>query len=551
MRRNLPVTDNEYVLTENDTIVTKTDLRGKITYVNDDFIRISGFTPEELIGSPHNIVRHPDMPPAAFADMWRTLQAGKAWSGLVKNRCKNGDFYWVQANAAPLYENGQLSGYTSIRLKPAREAVAAADAAYARIRAGDQSLYVYEGAAYRHSVLGRWRRKAQLSLAGRILASQALLALCFGAGLALALSGHPTAAAWPCGAGVLLALLSGWLVRGWAVAPLHGIRAEIDRMSTGDLSAVIEVKGRDELAAVRNALRVLQTNVKVLVGQIREVTTVVTAGTAEIAQGNEDLSSRSEAAAQALEETAASMEEITGTVRNNADNAIDAQRLVGVAADTARQGGDAVHNVVGTMQRIEESSRRIADIIGVIDSIAFQTNILALNAAVEAARAGEQGRGFAVVASEVRTLAQRSATAAREIKQLIDDSVARVAQGASQVDDAGRTIDGVVQQVRNVAEYMNEISIASREQSQGIEQVNRAIIELDKVTQQNARLVVDGAAASSHIKDQALQLAQLVSSFRLHPNDRHGAAVVSLAPRVSATTTAPRRDTPKPLRNAA
>ncbi|HWJ93346.1 MAG TPA: methyl-accepting chemotaxis protein, partial [Telluria sp.] len=415
----MPVTNVEYVLKESDVIVTKTDLKGKITYVNHDFIRISGFSQDELIGAPHNIVRHPDMPPEAFDDLWRTLKAGKAWSGLVKNRCKNGDFYWVQANAAPLFEQGRLVGYTSIRLKPNREDVAAADAAYRAVVSGGSGLEIVEGAAYRRSWLRSFRRRAALPVAARMALFAGLLALLSGAALALALLGMGTAAAWCSAAGIVAALAGCWLMHAWTLRPLGQLRAEIEKMSAGDLSARIDSQGQDELAALSQALRVLQTNVRVLVGQIKEATTVVTAGTVEIAHGHVDLSARSEAAASALEQTAASMEQLTGTVRNNADNAQDAHRLVGSAAQIAREGGEAVHNVVGTMNLIEESSRRIVDIIGVIDSIAFQTNILALNAAVEAARAGEQGRGFAVVAAEVRALAQRSASAAREVKALI------------------------------------------------------------------------------------------------------------------------------------
>jgi aerotaxis receptor len=286
-------------------------------------------------------------------------------------------------------------------------------------------------------------------------------------------------------------------------------------MSAGDLSAKIDANGDDELAQMIQSLRVLQTNVKLLVGQIKEATDVVNSGAAEIATGNADLSARTESQASSLEETASSMEELTSTVKQNADNAREANRLVASASETAIKGGQAVGQVVGTMGSIKESSRKIVDIIGVIDGIAFQTNILALNAAVEAARAGEQGRGFAVVAAEVRNLAQRSAGAAKEIKSLISDSVERVEAGSKLVDDAGKTMDEIVTQVKQVAGYMSDITLASQEQSEGIEQVNQAITQMDEVTQQNAALVEQAAAAAEEMQSQAGKLAQLVDSFKL------------------------------------
>ena len=522
MRRNTPVTDIEYIMRDDETIVSKTDLKGNITYVNQDFIKVSGFTAEELMGAPQNILRHSDMPPEAFADFWRTLKAGKAWTGLVKNRSKNGNYYWVEANAAPLYDHDQLTGYTSIRLKPSRDKVAAAEEAYRRIRNGDTHLQVREGAAVRRSWASQLRDWLTLSITGRIALVCGLLGLLFLTNILLATVGHGSHALWPSALGLVVAVAGGWLLRSWTIEPLGRLHEAIGKMTGGDLSSHIEAHGDDEIANLGHALRVLQTNMKVLIGQIKEATVVVTSGTSEIASGNMDLQGRTEAAAGALEETAASMEELTSTVRNNADHAQSAHQLVGDAARIAQEGGTAVHQVVETMRLIEESSRKIADIIGVIDGIAFQTNLLALNAAVEAARAGEQGRGFAVVAGEVRTLAQRSATAAREIKELINDSVQRVSEGARQVDEAGTTMDNVVAQVRRVTEYMNEITVACREQSAGIEQVNQAILEMDETTQQNAKLVEEATLASNTINEQAKQLEGLVNSFRLLASARPG-----------------------------
>jgi len=259
----------------------------------------------------------------------------------------------------------------------------------------------------------------------------------------------------------------------------------------------------------------MNANLLRIVGEIRTGTEAIATSSSEIATGNQDLSARTEQQASSLEETASSMEELTSTVRQNADNARQANQLAMTAVDVAAKGGDMVSQVVDTMSAIDASSKKIVDIIAVIDGIAFQTNILALNAAVEAARAGEQGRGFAVVATEVRSLAQRSAAAAKEIKDLIGDSVAKVETGSALVDQAGRTMEDVVSSIRRVTDIVAEISAASSEQTAGIEQVNQAITQMDQVTQQNAALVEEAAAASQSMHDQSRHLSRAVSEFRV------------------------------------
>ena len=286
------------------------------------------------------------------------------------------------------------------------------------------------------------------------------------------------------------------------------------RIADGDLTVDIDTTHGDDDSLLQ-ALKTMRDKLAALVGQVRGGTDSMALISAEIADGNQDLSTRTEHQASALEETASSMEELTSTVAQNADNASRANVLAAEASDVARRGGAVVARVVDTMSAIERSSAKIGDIIGVIDSIAFQTNILALNAAVEAARAGEQGRGFAVVASEVRNLAQRSATAAREIKGLINDSVQQVRAGGALVDEAGTTMTAIVGSVHKVAEIMAEITAASAEQTEGIGQVNRAIIEMDGVTQQNAALVEQAAAAAATMQEQAAALARVVNVFKL------------------------------------
>jgi methyl-accepting chemotaxis protein len=314
---------------------------------------------------------------------------------------------------------------------------------------------------------------------------------------------------------MLLAAGVGWLLTRSIVAPLQEAVGVARRVAAGDLDVEVKLHGEDETGQLLAALRDMNASLTGIVGGVREGTDAIGTASREIASGNADLSARTEAQAGSLQETAASMSHLTSIVKQNAENAEQANRLVIEASELALKGGDVVGQVVQTMGSIKDSSRRIVDIIGVIDGIAFQTNILALNAAVEAARAGEQGRGFAVVAAEVRNLAQRSASAAKEIKALIDDSVTRVDGGSRLVDDAGHTMEQVVEAVKRVAGIMGEIASSSYEQSKGIAEVNQAVARMDDMTQQNAALVEEAAAAAQSMQQQAERLVQAVSVFHL------------------------------------
>jgi methyl-accepting chemotaxis protein len=310
-------------------------------------------------------------------------------------------------------------------------------------------------------------------------------------------------------------ILVGWLTTRSIVRPLADAVTVARRVADGDLTSEIVVNSKDETGQLLAALRDMNDGLVRIVTRVRSGTEAIAAATAQIATGNLDLSSRTEEQASSLEETASAMEQLTSAVKQNSDNAKQANQLAASASGVAAEGGTVVGDVVATMNAINTSSRKIVDIISVIDGIAFQTNILALNAAVEAARAGEQGRGFAVVASEVRSLAQRSAAAAKEIKTLIDDSVSNVTSGAALVERAGVTMSEVVDSVKRVNDVVSEISAAGQEQSTGIEEVNRAVTQMDEVTQQNAALVEEAAAAAAALQAQAGDLAKLVSVFKL------------------------------------
>lgn len=517
MRINMPVTANEYLLDEGESILSTTDLQGRLTYVNQDFIRVSGFTEEELIGAPHNLVRHPDMPPEAFADLWATLKAGLPWTGMVKNRRKNGDFYWVLANATPMRQNGNVVGYMSVRVKPTRQQVEQATRVYANLRENQHhGLKLHRGEILKTDLVSRVKRMGQMTLKTRLAVTTLVITLAMLLVIAATLGGLGEGIVIGCAiAAMVAAIMMAVSFSSSVIKPLREATDIANSLASGDLSRKFTSDKTDESGMLLRALNQMNVNIVAMITDIRTNVHRINTSVNEIASGNNDLSARTESQANSLEKTASSMDEFASTVKQNADNARQANQLILTASSVAERGGRVIEETKDGMRLISESANKIADIISVIDGIAFQTNILALNAAVEAARAGEQGRGFAVVAAEVRNLAHRSAAAAKEIKGLISDSVERVETGVVFVDQAGATMNEIMASVRNVTDIMAEITVASNEQSIGIGQVNQAVNDMDGVTQRNAALVEEAAAAAESLKGDVLQLERAASVFKL------------------------------------
>jgi len=730
MKVNQPVTDREVLMKAGTILVTRTNLKGIITYANDAFIEISGFSKEELVGVNHNVVRHPDMPPAAFEDLWLSLKAGRPWTAPVKNRTKAGDYYWVEANVTPVYKNGKVEEYLSVRYAPSREQIARAEALYEKLNANKASIRPKGLAALFKNVreIGLWNKAAiayvafllpivhsmylsysqqdytalvalvaltvigtwvGFGLVGKVAATlensiricyrladerfrneidldrndqigdfnRALYGMQVKLNADLAYSKQVASETMrikqaldnvqSCvmvanndldiiymnntvqdmfknaeadirrqlpnfdadnllGANIdqfhtnpahqrgLLAKLSStfssslvigghymnivanpvrnedgehigtvieWLDRTHEVKIEKEIESIVEAVKAGELSSRIELadkhgffeklsEGINELSDViesvfkdigstmqsmaegdltnritsdyqgvyldcKNDINATIDKLSEIFGQVSESANFINNSSQEIASGNNNLSQRAEQQAANLQETAASMEELTSTVKNNADNAQQANLVANNAGELAEKGGNVVKAAVSAMQEINQSSNKIADIIGVIDEIAFQTNLLALNASVEAARAGEQGRGFSVVATEVRNLAQRSATAAKESKELIQNSVQKVRAGTEYVNETGKALTEIVAGVKKVGDIVAEIAAASVQQSAGIAQVNQAVAQMDEITQQNAALAEEASAASVSMSDLSTNMVELLSFFKL------------------------------------
>ena len=537
MRTNLPITQREYAFPAGQALVSTTDLQGRILYCNPAFIEVSGYIREELLGQPHNMIRHPDMPEEAFRDMWQTIESGQPWSGLVKNRRKNGDHYWVMANVTPLLDGDRPVGYMSVRTLPDRQQVSEAETLYARMREaasrGGGGPRLQAGRLAPQGVLARGLDRLQGDGHWRTQAL-CLLGVAGGWGGAQLMSLWPgqlaaTAAAALLAAGVSVGVAA--LIRRQNQEPLKELLRFANRLAAGDLTGQLPTGQPGLSGRLARALNQLSVNLMAIVGDTRAGVERLRHTSHDLASGNRNLAERTESQASSLEQTSASMAEITETVRHSADTARDVADVARQAADVTARSTEAVKDVTVTVEAIADASRRIREITQVIDGIALQTNLLALNAAVEAARAGEQGRGFGVVAGEVRQLAQRTSVAAREIKDLIEDAGLKVEAGSEQTRRACGTMEEAQAAVQRMSELVAGISAGASEQLNGISQINEAVSHMDQLTQKNAALVDELSSASETVTGQAQAVTEAVAVFRLDaaaPALAHASDAVSL-----------------------
>ena len=536
MKINMPVTQAETRLPEGAFIYSRTDLKGVIVEVNDIFAQISAFEPAEMVGQSHNIVRHPDMPPAAFEDMWRDLKRGRPWRGVVKNRRKDGGYYWVVANVSPVRENGQVVGYQSVRGAPTREEIAAADAAYARIRAGDKKLAVEHGRVVTRrpdSVTALLSLRFQLSLAGlAALAASVALAATSGEIWARVLAGLT---------GVQALFFLAWYAPRTS-ADLDGISSWIEQvLCSGDLRKRLDLPRRDVIGAVgRKADKLVSSFQAVLQGisdvteQVNNANREVVAGMNNVEQSALEQSEATSSAAAAIEEVTVSIGEVATNANHTRDTATEAARssqdgaqITDNACDTIERLANTVNTAAEAVDRLGERSEEISRITGVIKDIADQTNLLALNAAIEAARAGEQGRGFAVVADEVRKLAERTSQATAEIGGMVEtirtetqgavkgmrSGAGQVAAGVDLVGQASTTLRRINDEMRATMGMVTDISHASNEQQAAMTQLAQNVERVANMTDQNVAVVTQTKGIVEDLGLVAKRLREAVRQY--------------------------------------
>ncbi|WP_459177060.1 methyl-accepting chemotaxis protein [Ewingella americana] len=509
MRVNMPVTQREYGLDPDTTLMSTTDVNSRIIYANSAFINVSGFSEEELIFKPHNIVRHPDMPVEAFADMWFTLQQGDSWTGLVKNRRQNGDHYWVRANVTPVYHLDTLTGYISVRNKPDAQEIESAESLYHLVRENNAgSRKFHKGLVVRTGLF------SPLSLLQKLSVSWRLRLPLFIAGLfPLLFSLAGGSIIWLVALTLITLLAADAFLQTQIRNPIKTLLTQAQQVVSGKKVNSVHMNRVDEIGLLMRSLNQFGLNLHSLVEDVGTQVNGITDISKQLSKNSTALSARTEETAANLQQTAAAVEQITGAVQQSADTAVQATRLADITTAVANKGGHIMQETIGMMQSISHASNKVVDIIAVIDSIAFQTNILALNAAVEAARAGVEGRGFAVVAAEVRVLAQRSATAAKEIKALIDANMHSVTTGGHMVESAGKQISEIIEEVVQMSGLIKEISHATHEQTSALTLINTSLAQIETMTHNNAEMVLQSSQSADSLNYQATRLRSAIDVY--------------------------------------
>jgi aerotaxis receptor len=540
MRNNQPVTGREYPFPQGKTVISYTNLKGQITRANDAFIQLSGFTKEELMGQPHNLVRHPDMPPEAFRDLWDTLKKGRPWSGLVKNRRKDGDHYWVRAYASPLADG---SGYVSVRVAASRQEIDAAERLYSQMLHSD-NIKLDEGQVVKGNVFAKLMRAINLGITARLwlmaCSGIAVLMLVIAAGS----QGFGLTTLVALGSfGSIASLIQAWLVINKLKQGLLESRKAAESIAAGDLTRPLPPPSKDELGDLNAALSVMRNNLHELIASVREGIGSLNHSSVEVSAAAQSSLSVTHMQSEAASGMAAAMEELSVSIDQVSEHANDAHRVSQTSSTQATEGGRIIHSAATEMEHIatavnnvgekirglEKYSAEISGIVNVIREIADQTNLLALNAAIEAARAGEQGRGFAVVADEVRKLAERTATSTKEISNMISKiqdgtkeavtemeiGVKRVSDGVGLARQAGISVSSISEAAQQAAHAVDDINHAIKEQSLAARDIAQRIEKIAQGTEQNNVASTQTAASAKQMAELSKQLDELASRFRI------------------------------------